>query len=318
MSLPNLQEAIVEFEYFLNSERRYSANTIRAYMADVAEYAAFVQSDSTGEVKISNLSLAQVRAFLANQQTQAVTTVRKLSALRTFFQFLKSRQYVMENFAKQIRPKKTGRPLPSFLTPEQTNSLLLAIPKLDKKDNPSLETIRDQAIVELLYGAGLRVSELCHLRLQDVRFSETETEPMLHLFIHEGKGKKDRLAMAGTKAVEAVRLYLTHRESFGPKNTEILFLSLRGKSLGVRCVRRLLAKYAAAGNLPALHPHMLRHSFATHLLGSGADLRSIQELLGHKNLTTTARYAHVDLQYLLNQHAFHPHAESSSKKLKTK
>lgn len=171
---------------------------------------------------------------------------------------------------------------------------------------------RDQALLELIYGAGLRVSEAVGLDLGHVLGAP---DGMLTVRVVAGKGNKDRVVPAGRHAAAAVAAYLRRRPALAhPRTGELcaaaLFVSGRGKRLGTRCVRRLLDAHAAAARLPKTHPHALRHSFATHLLGSGADLRSIQELLGHANLSTTARYAHVDLQYLWTQYAHHPRAEA--------
>jgi integrase/recombinase XerC len=158
------------------------------------------------------------------------------------------------------------------------------------------------------------VSEVVGLDLKQVAAAP---DGMLTVRVVAGKGNKDRVVPAGRHAAAALRAYLPVRGEFahpdsGELDSEALFVSARGKRLGVRCVRRLLDAHAAAARLPKTHPHALRHSFATHLLGSGADLRSIQELLGHANLSTTARYAHVDLQYLWAQYAHHPRAEAKT------
>jgi integrase/recombinase XerC len=170
-------------------------------------------------------------------------------------------------------------------------------------DEASRLELRDAAILEVLYGCGLRVSECVGLDVTDVTLGEGGGE----LRVRAGKGRKDRLVPIGRKACAALHVWLERRAEQLPDG-DALFQSARGRRIGVRSVARIVEARALMAGGPRTHPHALRHSFATHLLGSGADLRSIQQLLGHASLSTTARYAHTDIQYLMRQYANHPRA----------
>ncbi len=304
--------------------RRASDETVRAYRTNVVEFLYAVQARRKQPIGIADLDLWAVRSFLAAQhgKEKALTTSRKLSALRSFFEYLRRKKLISENVAKLVQRKKAELPLPQFYTPEQAAALLDPMVPRDSDDpRQTAVTLRDRAILELLYGGGLRVSEAVHLDLQHVSTEDLGTRcaepPLLLLRVLRGKGRKDRLVPVGRKASAAMAEYLARRAELAhPKTGQIdaqaLFLTVRGQRLGVREVRRILDRATAQSGLAKSHPHALRHSYATHLLGSGADLRSIQELLGHQNLSTTARYAHVDLQYLWDQYQHHPHAQDRS------
>lgn len=321
-----LTELVDAYRTHLRAERRLSAETVRAYLANVEEWLHFVRARLDRALVPADLDLRAVRSFLGSRHEvdAAVTVTRKLQALRSFLGFLRERKWVPENAALLVRPKKAGRRLPQFLTPDEASALFSTSTSHPERDvSPSLQAptevatprqaavcLRDLAVFELLYGAGLRVSEVVGLDLMQVQRDEGE---LLTVRVIAGKGRKDRIVPAGAHAARAlsdwlaVRQLLAH-EKTGALDAQALFISNKGRRLGVRDVRRALHQTALEKGLPPLHPHALRHSFATHLLGSGADLRSIQQLLGHANLSTTARYAHVDLQYLWDQYAKHPRA----------
>ncbi len=312
----------------LRDVRRVSPETVRAYRCNVEEFLRFVGQRKQRLIDLPDLDLWAVRGFLAQRhgEEKPLTTSRKLSALRSFFEFLRRKELIEENVAKLLQRRKAELPLPTFFTPEQATALLEQVKPTDE-DEPHAQavTLRDRALLELIYGAGLRVSEAVSLdvgHISDEDPSLASGEPILLVRVLHGKGRKDRLVPAGTKAKEALTQYLQVRHLLAHPATEeiephALFLSVRGKRLGVREVRRILDRATQHSGLSASHPHALRHSYATHLLGSGADLRSIQELLGHQNLSTTARYAHVDLQYLWDQYQHHPHAQASSSSERT-
>ncbi len=340
-----LAELVERYRQHLADERRLSPETVRAYLANVRQWLEFVAERRGQELAISDLDLRALRGYLSSRHAvdDAVTTTRKLAAVRSFYAFLRRERLLEENVAKLVRPKKTPQRLPQFFTPEQMTALLSptsppagaaaavhaaapvsaaaadrAADDGDEDDAaPDSERAlalhhRDHALLELIYAAGLRVSEAVGLNLQHVTAAP---DGMLIVRVVAGKGGKDRVVPAGRHAAAALAAYLPRRPALAHPRTlelcaEALFVSGRGKRLGTRCVRRLLDAQAAAARLPKTHPHALRHSFATHLLGSGADLRSIQELLGHANLSTTARYAHIDMQYLWTQYAHHPRAEA--------
>jgi integrase/recombinase XerC len=320
----SLAAILQQYEDHLSHERRLSPRTTRAYTSDVGQWLEFLMSRLGRKVELADLSLRSLRAFLASRHEldDAVTVTRKLQAARNLCRFLRRQRLIEENFARLLRPKKSAQRLPRFLTPEQVTALLeppLEPPHSESAKAP-LATAeergatgvaqRDQALLELIYGAGLRVSEAVGLDLGHVLRGE---EGLVTVRVLSGKGRKDRTVPAGSKAAAALSAYLPRRSQFAHPKTGFLdaaalFVSTRGRRLGVRDVRRILTARAQVSAVPTTHPHALRHSYATHLLGSGADLRSIQELLGHSNLSTTARYAHVDLQYLWEQYAHHPRA----------
>lgn len=323
LALSALGPVLLRYRQHLDDERRLSPETTRAYLANLEQWLTFLATRLGRAPTAADLDLRAVRAFLASRHDvdKPVTITRKLQALRSFYTFLKRERLATENVAKLVRPKKTGQKLPQFLTPEQAIALMEApkqAPAAEGKEDPREQAVaaRDRALLELIYGAGLRVSEAVGLDLEHVQNSD---DGMLVLRVVEGKGRKDRIVPAGSKARAALGAYLPLRARLGhPRSGALddkaLFLSPRGTRLGVRDVRRRLDEWTGAAQLPKAHPHALRHSFATHLLGSGADLRSIQQLLGHANLSTTARYAHVDLQYLWDQYACHPRAGGEAKK----
>lgn len=298
-------QLVDRFAEHLAVERRASAETARAYLADVRQLIAFAAERLQRALEPSDLDIPLLRSYLASRFAcnEAVTIGRKLSAVRAFLRFLRRERVIEENVALLLRPPKAKKLLPGFLTVEQAAALVEAPTHVRAATGcAGAEAARDRALFEVMYGAGLRVGELVALDLGDI---EGEMVRVRH-----GKGDKERIVPLGRKACEALRLYLGERqllEAQGAIDTA-LFLSRRGRRLSTRAVRRLVDRHAIQAGLPRTHPHALRHSFATHLLGSGADLRSIQELLGHAALSTTARYAHVDLQYLHDQYAHHPRA----------
>lgn len=312
-------DLVARFQRHLQHERRASPATVRAYLANVRQWLAFLEEKRGRPPLVSDLDLLGLRGFLASRHglDQGVTVARKLSALRAFYRYLRREGLVAENLAKLLRPKKAEQKLPDFLTPEQATALCEA--PATEGPGPAggdAEALRDAAILELLYGAGLRVSEVVGLDRGHLRGGQPGSEEagLVIVRVVRGKGGKDRVVPAGSKAQAALAAYLPRRgELCHPESRwldpDAVFVNARGRRLGVRCVRRLMDRHAAQAGVGQTHPHALRHSFATHLLGSGADLRSIQELMGHQHLRTTARYAHVDVQYLLDQYARHPRAE---------
>lgn len=324
-ALVELSPVLGRYEQHLANERRLSSETVRAYLANLRQWIEFLASRLERAPKLADLDLRAIRGYLASRHDldEAVTVTRKLQALRNFYNFLRRERLVDENLAKLVRPKKAARRLPQFFTPDQAAALLTpppitTTPDGEKSDRAPTEVekaiaARDQALLELIYGGGLRVSEVVNFDLSHVQAAD---DGMLILRVMSGKGRKDRVVPAGEKARAALSVYLPLREALRNPRTEALdevalFVSRRGQRLGTRDVRRILDERTAATGQAKSHPHALRHSFATHLLGSGADLRSIQELLGHASLSTTARYAHVDLQYLWAEYARHPRAAVS-------
>lgn len=300
---------IQDFLNYLNHERHFSANTSRCYMADIEQFRGFMtssqqdsdagQSDYSSDSSVATqvetkqdlfvgVDVAAVRVYLNllnDKNLSKSTMARKIATLRSFYKFLEKRGYIDSNPVKSIRTPKQETKLPKYLELDQIEKLL---------DTPSMDNwlgIRDRAIMETLYSAGLRVSELVSLNLQDIDF----LGEVLHVV---GKGKKERISPIGISALQAIQHYIELRnrwlQSNGDTGYSALFLNKHGKRLSTRSVRRKMDKYLSMAGLdPSISPHTLRHSFATHMLNRGADLRSVQELLGHKSLSTTQVYTHL-------------------------
>jgi integrase/recombinase XerC len=303
-------EPLVElFRRHLESEKRASPHTVRAYLGDLEEFLAHVRGRRAGRgdgeatpLGPEELDTIACRSFLASLhgRNDPASVGRKLSSLKTFFRLLVRRKLIASTPLGALRGPKRAHRLPAFLGKEEA-SRLLETGRLQARGR--FEVARDQALFEVLYGAGLRISEACHLDLGDVVAEGGGAQ----ITVREGKGGKDRIVPVGGKAQQALRAYLplradlvTTRLAQGrPADGEALFLSRRGRRLGDREARRKLDRRERDNGVKSVSPHALRHSFATHLLGEGADLRSIQEMLGHASLRTTQRYAQVDIDHLM-------------------
>jgi integrase/recombinase XerC len=292
-------EPLVElFRQHLETEKRCSPNTIRAYLRDLEGCFAHVRAARGGDgpVTVAQLDMGACRAWLASLhgRNDPVTVGRKLSSLRTFFRLLVRRKLATGSPVAALRGPKRARRLPAFLAKDETARLLTSSP------GESAEEARDQALFEVLYGAGLRISEACNLDVGDVTSEGTGGR----VVVRQGKGRKDRIVPLGSKAWQAITEYVPRRATLlaagrAAPEPHALFLTRRGRRLGPREARRRLTRREALVGVKRVSPHALRHSFATHLLGEGADLRSIQELLGHASLRTTQRYAQVDIDHLM-------------------
>ncbi len=273
---------IDRFIKYITAEEGLSPHTIKAYSKDLDEFSSFVVKKAKD---IDNLDIRSFMASLHHKGLKKTSISRKLATVRAFFKYLHREGYVKKNPAKLVSSPKTDKSLPGFLDIDETFSLMEA---------PSGETFistRDRAILELLYSSGLRVSELTSLNISDIDMKEA-------LIRVKGKGRKERIIPIGSKALESIKNYLPERVSIKNKSTALI-LNNRGGRLTQRSVRRILIHYSRMINLKSnLSPHTLRHTFATHLLHEGADLRSIQELLGHSSLSTTQKYTHVDIGHL--------------------
>jgi integrase/recombinase XerC len=313
-------EPLVElFRRHLESEKRASPHTVRAYLGDVEEFFAHVRGCRAGQggteeapLRPRDLSTIACRSFLASLhgKNDSASIGRKLSSLKTFFRLLVRRKMISATPLGALRGPRRAHRLPAFLGKEEAARLLDTRPA---KVHGAFEVARDQALFEVLYGAGLRVSEACHLDLGDA----VSEGGGVQITVRRGKGGKDRIVPAGSKAWDALRKYLPLRAEFlgqrlaegRPCEREALFVSRRGRRLGDREARRKLDRRERENGVKAVSPHALRHSFATHLLGEGADLRSIQEMLGHASLRTTQRYAQVDIDHLMKVYdRAHPRA----------
>ncbi len=295
---PELASVVERFGEYLAFERRASPHTVQAYRRDLSGLAQFLRAQLSREPLLGDVTRLSLRAWLGDlaQNLTATSIARKLSSVRALYVFLGRSGEVRENPAALIQSPKLSRGLPLVLRAEAAAEVVEA-PSTDA-DSDAAEPLRDRVLLELLYGSGLRVSELAALDLNDVSTRACEVRVL-------GKGRKERIVPISGKALAALEQYLPRRSQLAHPRTrqlddKALLLTRRGKRLGVRRIQALVQRYGALGaGRPDLHPHALRHSCATHLLEGGADLRVIQELLGHSSLSTTQRYTHVSLDQLL-------------------
>jgi site-specific recombinase XerD len=301
-----MRVALERFLQHLQSERRLAANTAIAYARDIEAFASSIEKRRGRAPKVGDLDVREVRAHLAelHGELAASSIGRKLSALRTFAEFCRREQLLEENAVALIRRPKVGRKLPVALPVEDIGTLI------DAPQRPGAIGLRDRALLEVLYGAGLRVSEAVALDLDDLR---RETPERLTVRVRSGKGGKQRLVPLGRKAAVALAEWLAVRsELLRPKSpVAAVFLGHRGARLSTRVARELVYRRCEeTGARAVVGPHGLRHSFATHLLQSGCDLRTIQSLLGHASLSTTQRYTHLDMGRLIDLYEqAHPRAK---------
>jgi integrase/recombinase XerC len=293
-----LKKQIEKFLIYLKAEKAVSPHTLKAYTEDLREFDQFIDKKPKN---IDNLDIRTFLASLYHRKLKKSSISRKLASIRSFFKYLHREGHVKSNPAKLVASPRVPKNLPKFLTIDEIFSLV---------DTPKGETFkpaRDRAIIELLYSCGLRVSELTSLDISDLDIKEK-------IIRVKGKGRKERIIPVGTKAMEAIKNYLPERISLKKKSPG-LFLNNRGGRLTQRSVRRILLQYSRMINLTGdLSPHTLRHTFATHLLHEGADLRSIQELLGHSSLSTTQKYTHLDIRQLTEVYdKAHPMAKKNKK-----
>lgn len=269
---------------YLNIEKNASGHTILNYTTDLKDFAGFL-----GESGVDSVNYLFLRKYLAHMKEKNYskrTIARKLASLRSFFKFLYREGHIKTNPAAGIATPKLDKKLPVFL---DVNEISILIEAPGDKD---LTGLRDRAIMEMLYSTGMRVSELVGTNLNNIDF----ISGVVKVF---GKGKRERLVPIGDKALGAIRNYLDKRGAAKLNDPKVVFLNKGGGRLTDRSVRRIIEKYIKKVSMrEGVSPHTLRHSFATHLLNRGADLRSVQELLGHMNLSTTQIYTHVTTQRL--------------------
>jgi integrase/recombinase XerC len=289
-----MKDHIDKFLKYLEIERAASAHTLRAYRKDLEEFSKFVN------IKPEDVELADVRGFIAEQIKSGLnkTSVsRRLASIRSFFKFLYREGYKRINPAKLVSKPKLPKLLPRFLSVDDAFALV------ERPVGTGFLPARDRAILELLYSSGLRVSEISSLNIDDINTKEGFLKV-------KGKGRKERMVPVGSKAIDAIKSYMVERIALKSKD-RFLFLNRRGKGFSDRGVRRLVVKYARMTGISGkIGPHALRHTFATHLLQGGADLRVIQELLGHSSLSTTQKYTHLDVTHLIDVYdKAHPFAK---------
>ena len=334
-----MQQAVEKYLEYLRSVRNSSPHTVLNYGKDLEQFTAYLSPPGEKVPPLGEITHQVIREYVGHLHSlglQKSSIARKLASLRSFFKYCVREGKLKENPARLVPTPKLPKRIPSVLSAEEMNGFLnqLAVPgkqsanpkavfdALDatrptKRSTSGDEVLllkRDRALLELLYAAGLRVSELTGLNLADM----DRREKMLRV---RGKGNKERIVPYGGKAQEALEAYWPVREQLllqsgpgrrrrGPAHSEAIFLNYAGRRLTQRSVGRIVKKYVRLANMNwDLHPHSLRHAFATHLLADGADLRAIQELLGHQSLSTTQKYTHASIRQLMDIYdKAHPHA----------
>lgn len=291
---------IHQFIHYLSIEKNASPHTCRCYRRDLEGFEDFLKNSGTcvtpsGEAEVEKADRIAIRKYLSflHRKNRKSSIARKLSTLRSFFKYLVREQIVPSNPAKGISTPKVERTLPTTLTVDETFRLMESPKSHPEKSSrgPKERGSRDRAILELLYSSGLRVSELVGLNSNQLDLDLGVVRVM-------GKGRKERIVPVGMKAIDALKAYLEERG--GVKEEEPVFVNFLGGRLTARSVGRLIKKYTRhSGIFRKVSPHSLRHTFATHLLDAGADIREIQEMLGHSSLSTTQRYTHVSMGKLM-------------------
>lgn len=284
-----MEEYITKFSNYLKGEKNVSPHTLKNYSSDLNEFLNFLKKEKM-PLKVRYINHLTIRRFLASLHRRGLshtTTARKLATLRSFFRFLCREEYLEVNPALRTRTPKIAKKLPKFLDLKEVFALL------ESPDEKNILGLRDRAILELFYATGMRVSELVGLNVNNVDLLGGMAKVW-------GKGRKERLAPFGTEATHALHNYLRSRETLHPgKGEKGLFLNKSGRRILAGGIKKLLDKYVKRASLSQkISPHTLRHSFATHLLDAGADLRSVQELLGHASLSTTQLYTHLTTERL--------------------
>lgn len=308
------QIPILQFVNYLKIERNYSPHTLRAYMRDLEHFCAYMvhgaKAFDPGEHELlapASLEILQkadkhaIRSYLAHIQTSGSsprTTARKLASLRAAYKYFVQSDYLLENPAKAVRTPQLSRELPDVLSIPEVTALLEA-PDCSKPLG-----VRDRALLETLYSSGARASEVRGVTLPDLDMGQNTMRVL-------GKRKKERIVHLGSYARDALDRYLHIRTSLGSPDNDVLFVNFRGGPLTTRSIQRVVEHYVREV-LPGrrdVSPHTLRHTFATHMLDGGADLRTVQELLGHENLSSTQIYTHVSIERLRQVYeTAHPHA----------
>ncbi|MDP3042625.1 MAG: tyrosine recombinase XerC [Candidatus Omnitrophota bacterium] len=289
-----MEKYIEKFVRYLEIEKNYSPHTVINYKLDLQGFNKFIAGTELG--KINYLDLRKYLAVLKEKNFRNRTVGRRLSALRSFFRFLCREGYLKTNPILLLSSPKSEKHLPSFMTEDEVYRL---IESAFAKTQDDFLGLRDRAILEVFYSSGLRISELAGLNLEDIDF-------ISGILKIRGKGKKERIVPIGETALAAVKKYLEKRK----KQADALFLNNHHRRISPRGIRFLLTKYLkASGIKPGVSAHTFRHSFATHLLNRGADLRTVQELLGHANLSSTQIYTHLTTDKLKSVYdKAHPHA----------
>jgi integrase/recombinase XerC len=305
-----LESHIGQFKKYLLGEKNSSPHTVVSYMADLRQFAAFLRESGhacdSGQIVLEHIDRMAVRSFMGHlykQSNSGATMGRKLAVLSAFFKFFCREGVLKNNPAKSVPVPRKTKKLPVYLPVDDMFRLL----ELPAKEG--FIGLRDRAILELFYSTGMRISELVSLRLDQLHLKNRMVKVL-------GKGRKERLSPLGRQAVCALQAYFEARNVLLRKRrdgeaVDSVFLNWRGVAITVRGVRKIICQYGKRGSFPGrVTPHSLRHSFATHMLEAGADLRSIQEMLGHSSLSTTQKYTHLTVDRLMQTYdQAHPRAQ---------
>jgi integrase/recombinase XerC len=304
----SLERDLERFVAYLEGERRASPHTVTAYRRDLAQLLAHAEEKLERAPELADLDVHMLRGWLGAlaRRVKAPTVARKIASARSFFRHLRRLRRIDRNPAAELAIPKLAPKLPVFTDAETMGEII------EVQDGASVTEVRDRTILEVLYGGGLRVAELCGLDLERLELDERRVRVI-------GKGDKERIVPLGQRAIASLQGYLKRRdELLRPRSSDdarrAVFLSTRGNRMGPRAIQLLVKRYGVLGAGRAdLHPHALRHSCATHLLDGGADLRSIQELLGHTTLSVTQRYTHTSIEGLVRVYdAAHPLASADN------
>jgi len=294
---------IHQFVSYLSTERRYSPNTVLAYKQDLIQFQNYLLESHGFEEDwmAKDVKRDHIRGFLGDLIKHGLSkksAARKLASIRAFFHFMLKRKAIDVNPAISLRAPKIEAHLPAFVSEIEIAN---ALESIDRSQAGS----RDRAILELFYGTGMRLSELAGLCMDQIDFNNATVRVM-------GKGRKERVIPVGRKVLMVIRAYLSIRSTFDPKDRNALFLNLKGRRISPRGIQSIVNKrLRQVSEKRKLSPHILRHSFATHLLDHGADLRAVKELLGHASMSTTQVYTHVSVDRLKKVYKqAHPRAES--------
>ena len=294
------KQSIKEFKSYLRIERSLSDNTIDSYLRDIQKLANFSEEKDLNELQITKSEVKEFIASINKEGISARSQSRIISGIKAFYKYLILEDYLKVNPTELIESPKIGMKLPDTLSIEEIDSLISAI----DLSHPQGE--RNRAILEVLYSCGLRVSELTNLKLSNIRFKEGYVKVL-------GKGNKERFAPIGSSAIKFLNIYLNeirNHQDIKKGSEDIVFLNRRGNKLTRVMIFTIIKQLAEKiGMKKKISPHTFRHSFATHLIEGGADLRAIQEMLGHESITTTEIYTHLDREYLREAiMQFHPRA----------
>ena len=294
------KQSIKEFKSYLRIERSLSENTIDSYLRDIRKLAKFSEEKDLNELQITKAEVKEFIASINKEEISARSQSRIISGIKAFYKYLILEDYLKVNPTELIESPRIGMKLPDTLSIEEIDSLISAI----DLSHPQGE--RNRAILEVLYSCGLRVSELTNLKLSNIRFKEGYVKVL-------GKGNKERFAPIGSSAIKFLNIYLNeirNHQTIKKGSEDIVFLNRRGNKLTRVMIFTIIKQLSEKiGMKKKISPHTFRHSFATHLIEGGADLRAVQEMLGHESITTTEIYTHLDREYLREAiMQFHPRA----------